>query len=127
MPVLSPIALPLRGKTFLPKTPGGAPVYVREVGPVPYDEDYFLFYGARIEVQMMAVTGEVFARLWDETVGAAVSGSVISTTSSTLIRVRSGLFTGLVSGREYKIQGGRAPGHEGAWKFARLLIYEGEP
>lgn len=127
MSTLGPLALPQQGKTFLPKTEAVGVVYDANLGPVYYDSTYFLFYGARIEVVMKATTGTAYARLWDVTGAAEVDGSVISTDSGSLVRVRSSLFAGLVGGREYMIQGGHTAGDAGAWKSARFLIYEGEP
>ena len=127
MGTLGPLALPQQGKTFSPKTEAAGVIYSADLGPVYYDGTYFLFYRARIEVVMKATTGTVYARLWDATESVEVDGSVISTDSGSLIRVRSSLFAGLVSGREYMIQGGHTAGDAGAWKSARFLIYEGEP
>lgn len=62
-----------------------------------------------LEVYMRAITGMVFARLLNETDSVEVSGSVLSTTSTTFSRIRSGSLT-LVNGKTYRLQFGKSTG-----------------
>ncbi len=61
-----------------------------------------------LEVHVRANTGTAFARLYDVTAAAVVSGSTVSTTSSSIARLRSSALT-LVDGNEYVVQFGKAP------------------
>ena len=82
---------------------------------------FFLFTAAqwasgvdmRMETTFRATTGEVGVRLFNETDGAAVAGSEIVTSSSTLARARSGAIA-LIDGKEYRMQVGVDAGAAGA-------------
>ncbi len=76
--------------------------------------DFFL------EVTLRATAGVAVARLFDVTAGAPVTNSVITTTSSTSVRVRSSALT-LVDGNEYQIQFGSNVSSAGA-AFGGQLI-----
>lgn len=56
-----------------------------------------------LEVYMRAITGTVFARLFNVTDTAAVAGSDLSTTSVSFARLRSGALT-LTTAKEYRVQ-----------------------
>lgn len=64
-------------------------------------------------------SGTARARLVNQ-VGAAVSGSEVSTTSSTAVRLRSGALT-LTNGDEYFAQFGTDSGSSGAFVLARVI------
>ena len=56
-----------------------------------------------LEVFMRATEGTVEAELYNVTDGVTVAGSNVSTSSATLVRLRSGALT-LVNGKEYRLQ-----------------------
>jgi hypothetical protein len=65
-----------------------------------------------LDVMLKAVTGTMYARLWDKTAAAAVTGSQISTTESDWTRVRSSALA-LTSGNEYRVQTGLLASDQG--------------
>jgi hypothetical protein len=58
-----------------------------------------------LEVYMRAVSRSAYARLYNETDGVAVSGSVLMTGSASFNRQRSGSLS-LTNGKEYRVQFG---------------------
>lgn len=80
-------------------------------------------YGAlaTLEVCMRQTTGTVYARLYDVTAAAAVSGSQVSTASGTFVLVESDELD-LVDGHEYRAQFGKVSGDAGELYSARLIF-----
>lgn len=74
-----------------------------------------------LEATFRATSGTVYVRLFDETAAAAVAGSQISTSSSTVVRQRSASAITLVNGNEYRIQVGVDGGAAGAILGASVL------
>ena len=64
------------------------------------------------EVHMLATAGTVNGRMWDRTASAAVAGSELSTTSASLVRLRSGGLT-LIDAHEYEAQFALSAGSTG--------------
>lgn len=76
-----------------------------------------------LEGYLRAITGTVYACLWDDTQGAFVAGSEISTPQGpgTFQRVRSGAIT-LVDGRTYRVRFGRENNGSGEFLTAWLIV-----
>ncbi len=72
------------------------------------------------EVDMLQTTGTAHARLWDKTGAAVVTSSELSTTSGTIVRLRTGTLT-LIDGREYQAQFGTTAADAGEGYFAALV------
>ena len=74
-----------------------------------------------LEATMRSSTGTSQIRLYDVTAAAAVTGSAISTSSSTMTRVRSSALT-LTDGNEYRVQVGEDSAAAGHILSARVII-----
>jgi hypothetical protein len=72
---------------------------------------------------LWATVGTVFVRLWDETAGAEVSGSVLSSASATPVELESGPLT-LSDGHVYRGQKGQA-GSDAGFCGAAFLKFKG--
>ena len=118
---LSLLGVPGKPRVFAPKS--AALAYVSHTKK-------FLFtaanYGAGVshyfEAQIRATSGTALVRLYDETSAGAVSGSTLSTTSATIVRLRSGALT-LTDGNEYVAQFGKAPADSADKLAADVLSY----
>jgi hypothetical protein len=79
--------------------------------------------GAQIffQASMFANTGTVHAALYDQTLGARVTASEISTASATLVRVRSAAQT-LVDGNDYRVSIGQLDGDDGEVVHATIVV-----
>lgn len=74
------------------------------------------------EVLLLATVGTAHARLYSTTTSAAVSGSELSTTSSTATRLRSGALT-LVDANDYHLQIGKQGADAGIAAGAKVITY----
>lgn len=80
------------------------------------EHDFDMFY----EVQMRMASGTIVrSRLWNKTDSVAVTGSELTTTSATMVRLRSGLLD-LDNGSEYQPQF-VSEGGSGAYIAFRLV------
>jgi len=104
-------------------TPLVAPSYVSYGSPFLYTQanwnsgsgSSFTF-----EVYWKKTIGNVFARVWDETSSAEVTGSVVYISDSTFVRTRTGDLT-LTDGHIYRAQLGHVTGASGEVYSAKLL------
>src|SRR3990170_749986 len=74
-----------------------------------------------LEVYMRAIVGSIYARLLNETDGLEVANSVLSTTETTMQRLRSLALT-LVVGKTYRCQFGKMGEDEGAFVGGKLVV-----
>ncbi|MDP2930293.1 MAG: hypothetical protein Q8N56_01645, partial [bacterium] len=75
------------------------------------------------EVYMRATTGTVYARLYNETDSTAVSGSVLSTTSTSFVRLRTATLTStLIDGKTYRAQFGKVGADTGETLGGKLVV-----
>ena len=74
-----------------------------------------------LEVWMRAATGTARARLYNETDGVAVTGSDLTTTSGSYVRLRSGALT-LTDGKLYNVQYGSEDADSGAFRGGKLVV-----
>lgn len=74
-----------------------------------------------LEVSMRAVTGTVYARLYNVTDGIEVDGSLISTTDDVMKAYRSGPLS-LEDGKTYRVQFGKFGGDSGAFMGGHLVV-----
>lgn len=74
-----------------------------------------------LEVYMRQTTGTVYARLLNETDTTAVTGSTLSTTSSTFTRVRTAALT-LTDGKTYRVQFGKIGADAGKTMGGKLVV-----
>lgn len=73
------------------------------------------------ETTVRAISGTVYARVWDDTLGVEVAGSELSTMSTSFVRLRSAALT-LTDGSEYVIQlGVPLPGNQAMSRGGRLI------
>ncbi len=73
------------------------------------------------EAMVKATAGTARMRIWNETDGAAVADSEITTTSATFVRLRSAAAT-LTDGKDFRIQFG-ALAADGGEAYAGVLIH----
>ena len=99
------------------------PVTYTSTGPeFAYDSARWKDVDWYVEYYMRADSGTFYARLYDVTAAAAVTGSDASTTSTTPVRIRVGPVT-LTNGNSYRVQRGvdTALGDAGELINARLV------
>lgn len=73
-----------------------------------------------LETNIRAISGTAYARMWDKTSAAAVSGSDLSTTATVKTRLRSGALT-LTDTHEYESQFAHSVGGSGETWGARPI------
>ena len=74
-----------------------------------------------LEVYVRAIVGSIYARLLNETDNLEVANSVLSTTETTMQRLRSLALT-LVDGKTYRCQFGKMGEDEGAFVGGKLVV-----
>lgn len=74
-----------------------------------------------LEAYVRATAGTVLARLYDDTAGAAVDGSEVSSASGSFVRLRSSALT-LTDGNTYRLQFGRVVSAAGEFLGGKLVI-----
>ena len=100
------------------------PSYVESVEPWIYTTENGTLVGVKLLVRMRAVSGTVYARLWNITTSSAVPGSEISTNESSLTTVISNLITAITLGHHYRVEVGYGAGGSGKWKHVRIVTFK---
>lgn len=92
-------------------------------GAVLYTAANWLNTSFYFEVYFRATSGTVYARLLDN-LGNVVTGSELSTTSASFVRIRSSALT-LINGRSYRVQFGKETPDGGEFISAKLVAVTG--
>lgn len=108
MSTLGPIALPQRAKTFIAKSP--ALSYTSKGEEFNYVAANWANRTIVLQVSIRTTSGTAYARLYDDTAAAVVTGSSLSTENNTMTRLRTGGLT-LVDGHNYHAQVGPTGGN----------------
>lgn len=97
------------------------PTFTEYGGLFYYDPSNWGSVSFFLEADIKATSGTAFTRLFDVTSGIEVTSGRLSTTSTSLIRLRSAALT-LTSGREYRAEFGKVSPDAGAFRNARLVV-----